>query len=161
MAAKTIVITGHKETDRALREYTPKVQKAIERKAVRRAAKPVADCAKKYAPVKTGALRDSIKVKALKRSRKNKGRVGVRVVTSDSDNLFQGKQYYGGFLEFGTAYIEPRPFLGRARDEMRPTVARIYHEELRRIVVETAHEVRPRKATKVSKAALMAAGAIA
>lgn len=59
----------------------------------------IADSAIKNAPIKTGALRDSITFEV------NKEEKSVRIGT----NLF-----YAPFIEFGTKYIKPRFFLTKA-----------------------------------------------
>jgi HK97 gp10 family phage protein len=144
MAQTTVAITGSKELDKALAQFTPRVQLKIERRGVRQAAKPVADRARDYAPADEGDLEESIRVRPLRRSRKNAGRIGARIVTSESDNLFQGQQFYGAFQEFGTAYVQPVGYMRRARDEMKNTVARIFHDVVKEAVRTTANEVRPR-----------------
>jgi HK97 gp10 family phage protein len=159
MAQSSVTMTGLPGVDRALRQFEPKTREKIEKQAARTAAKVVQKRAQQHAPVDEGDLRKSIKVRALKRSRKNR-KVGVRVVTSASDNLFQGKQFYGGFLEYGTAYIAPRPFMRRAATETRAEVYQIFRQQVARIIRETANEVRPRKTTAASKGALKFAGVI-
>jgi HK97 gp10 family phage protein len=154
-----VSIEGFPALERAMAQFTEKTQEKIEKRAARKAAKPVREKAQLFAPYDEGDLEASIKIRALKRSRKSR-RVGVRVMTSSQDNLFTGKQFYGAFLEFGTAYIAPRPYMGRARDETRMEVRRIFHAEMQRIIRETANEVRPRKTTGASKGALKFAGAI-
>ena len=87
-------------------------------------------------PVDKGALRRSLKIRALKRSRKNKHTVGVRVVTGE--DFFKGEQFYGAFLEFGTALISARPFLRPAHDRNKGTVKSIFQQQIRKIISETA-----------------------
>ena len=76
------------------------LQKKALRKATREVAKLVLDTAKAYAPHRTGNLEASLRVRAMKRSRKNKHTVGNSVQTKEG--MFQGDEFYGGFLEFGT-----------------------------------------------------------
>jgi HK97 gp10 family phage protein len=75
----------------------PQAKSAI-RKASREALKPVVAEAKANAPVRSGALRRSIRLRSITRSR---SRIGARVTTSAKDNAFKGRTYYGGFLEYG------------------------------------------------------------
>lgn len=98
MAKDHLVLTGDAELNRKLRELGGPKQKAAIRKASRAALKPVAAAAKANAPKRSGRLRKSIKVKAIKRSR---SRVGSRVTTSKTDNQFKGRQFYSGFQEYG------------------------------------------------------------
>jgi HK97 gp10 family phage protein len=66
--------------------------------ACREAIKIVQKEAQTLAPSKTGALRRSLKVRAIRRSR---SRIGMRVTTSKTDNLYAGKTFYAAFQEFG------------------------------------------------------------
>lgn len=79
------------------------------RKATRAAAKVVLEDAKRLVPIDTGELERSLKVRARKRSRRNKGTVGHAVVTGE--DLFRGDQFYGGFVELGTQHREADPYL--------------------------------------------------
>lgn len=68
------------------------------RQSLRAGAKIIQTDAKQRAPVKSGALRKSVKVRARKRSRSG---IGVRVSTSADDSAWGGDQFYGAFQEFG------------------------------------------------------------
>lgn len=92
------MLTGSEELNRKLATLKGPQQKAALRKASRTALKPVADQAKANAPKRSGRLRRSIKVRALKRSR---SRIGSRVTSSGTDNNFKGRTFYGAFQEFG------------------------------------------------------------
>ena len=96
--ANTVTITGVPELDRKLRTISNKLGKKFVRQGARRALKPVAATAKRLAPDNTGALKRSIKVKALGRSRK---RFGSRVTTGVGTLKNSGGVYYGGFQEWG------------------------------------------------------------
>lgn len=128
------LVTGDKELDRRLRSLPPKVLKKLARRAVRPAAKEVLARAIDEVPVDTGDLEDSLKVRALKRSRKNKDKVGSRVVTGEG--FFKGDQYYGGFVEFGTSKMAARPFLRPAAISAEPAVKRVFTSAMKRIVKE-------------------------
>lgn len=94
-----VVLTGVPELDRRMKSLGLKLGKKIVRKAARRAIKPVQSAAQRRAPKDTGALRKSIKIRAMKRSRSN---FGVVVTTGASaGNAFSGDQFYGAFQEFG------------------------------------------------------------
>lgn len=90
-------IQGDKQLIRKFNELPVKVEKTIARKATREAGRPMLAEAKRNAPVATGKLRKSLKLRALRRSRK--GRVGVTVGTSNRE--FSGEQFYGAFQEYG------------------------------------------------------------
>ena len=144
------VITGDKELDKVFALFEPKLRKKIARKAVRKAAKPVRDTAVARVPVRPrgthpkdrppGNLKRSIKVRALKRSRRNKHTVGVQVVTGEG--FFKGETFYGAFIEFGTKRITKKPFMRPAHDENKGTVRAVFIREIRPLIDETAKELR-------------------
>lgn len=94
-----VKVSGLKELDAALKELPNNVAKKHLRTALRAGAKIVQAEAKRLAPVETGALKKSIKVRARKRSRR--GGVGIIVTTGNKDSLFKGDQFYGGAIEWG------------------------------------------------------------
>ncbi len=97
MAKSSVIITGNKSLNRMLQGLASNQARAFHRKALRNAAKVVLQEAKARTPVASGALRSSLTVKAIKRTRKG---IGVRI-TQRSGNEFMGREFYGGFLEFG------------------------------------------------------------
>lgn len=98
MASVKVVVTGDKRIDAMLKKLEPKVRNALSRKATRKAAKDIVlPAAKERAPFNTGDLEESLTVSAMTRSRNSFGhRVGTK------DGAYQGEQFYGGFMEFGT-----------------------------------------------------------
>lgn len=96
--SQTIVLTGNEALNRKLAALKSSKAKAIIRKAARESLRPVLADVKATAPTRSGRLKRSIRLRAITRSR---SRVGARVTTSATDNLFAGKTYYGGFIEYG------------------------------------------------------------
>lgn len=97
MARKvTIVLTGSEALNRKLLELTSKQAKEAIRKAARPALQPTLQMARALCPVKSGKLRRSLKIRAIRRTRTG---VGMRVATYGSS--FAGKTFYGGFIEWG------------------------------------------------------------
>jgi hypothetical protein len=96
--SQTIVLTGNEALNRKLAALKSAKAKAVIRKAAREALRPVLAATKSSAPKRSGRLQKSVRLRAITRSRT---RVGARVTTSGSDNVFGGKTYYGGFLEYG------------------------------------------------------------
>lgn len=96
MANVTIDLSGDAALLAELSALPGKLQRKAFRTASRRAGKIYAEAAKARAPVDTGQLRRSIKVRALKRSRTA---VGVTVGTSKKD--YTGDQFYAAFIEYG------------------------------------------------------------
>jgi len=130
--ADGVEVAGLKELQVKLRTMPTRIANQLQRTAVRKAAHVVANKAKELVPVKTGALRKSIKVKALKRSRRNRGRVGARVVTGK--DLFKGDTYYGGMVEFGTKRMRARPFLRSAAQYTQDEVSGVFRAALKRAI---------------------------
>lgn len=93
--SEDVSISGLKELDQALRELPVKLQRNVLRSALRASAKVVADEAKRMVPVRTGALRDSIRVT----SRLVRGVPTAKVVAGS-----KGKNgvWYAHLIEFGT-----------------------------------------------------------
>lgn len=96
-----IAITGVAELDAKFRAMPNTLQKKALRPATRAVAKLTLQDAKARAPQKTGQLAKSLKVVATKASRR-KDKYTVSHSVQTSDGMFQGDQYYGGFMEFGT-----------------------------------------------------------
>ena len=106
-------VSGLSELDKLLKELPAKIEGNIMRGAMRAGAKVFADRAKQMVPVKSGQLRDSIKVS----TRSKRGRVSATVRAGGK------KAFYAHMVEFGTArhFIKPRKrkslfFAGLARE---------------------------------------------
>lgn len=93
---ESIDLIGAKELDRALSALDSKVARQVAGKALRAGAKIIEDEAKRLAPVKTGALRNAIKLVPGK-NRKDYKSVKVAI----GQNWFTGDQFYAAFQEFG------------------------------------------------------------
>lgn len=89
-------VEGADKVIRKLKNLENKVQNKITRKALRAGAKVIQKAEKAKAPVDSGRLKRSIKVRAMKRK---KGRIGVNVIMRASD--FSGVKFYGNFVIFG------------------------------------------------------------
>jgi HK97 gp10 family phage protein len=93
-----LLVTGDKELDKKLAGLTLKLQKKLTRQATRKAAKEIVlPAARANAPVDTGELEESLKVRAIKRSR---NRIGHMVTVGDG--LGVGDTFYAAALELGT-----------------------------------------------------------
>ena len=106
-----------------LARLTSAEAKKVIRKALREGARPVQQKAKASVPVNTGALRKSVKIRAGKRTRKQE--VSIWVGTGDQDNLFTGKTFYGGMIEYGTNKMAAQPFMRPAWDTTKIRTQRI------------------------------------
>ena len=116
------------------------VQKKIARSAARKAAKPLLAKAKQFAPVDTGTLRDSIKIRGLKRLKKNRGKVGVSVAVGKG--WYLGKTFYAAFIEFGTNRMEAQPFLRPAAKAVRKEVRDVWRNEMHKALTLAVNDVK-------------------
>lgn len=96
-AAVKMVITGDKKVNALLKGLPIVMQRKIIREAARESIKPLLPLAQLAAPRRSGALERSMAVRAVVRSRK---RIGARI-TNRQGNLFKGREFYGGFQEWG------------------------------------------------------------
>ena len=69
--------------------------------------------AKTYAPVRTGALRESI-----------------HFIRRGFEVLLRSRVFYAGFQEFGTRFIAPRLFITRALEEIRPVILVVFRDKI-------------------------------
>jgi HK97 gp10 family phage protein len=106
-------VSGLSELDKLLKELPAQVERNILRGAMRAGAKVFEGRAKQLVPVRSGQLRDSIKVS----TRSKRGRVSATVRAGGK------KAFYAHMVEFGTArhFIKPRKrkslfFAGLARE---------------------------------------------
>lgn len=128
MGKATIVIKNLDEVVNLLKSLDPKVAKPAMRKAMRKGCKVFQKQAQSLCPVRTGALRDSLVVRAGKRSRRF---FSVNVTTgNDKDRQFSGETFYGAFVEMGTSKRPATPFLRPAFDEKQAQVQDIVRNEL-------------------------------
>lgn len=134
MAFVRFKVDGLQELDRKLREFEPKLARKTLRNAMKKAAEPMLHTARATAPIDTGLLVSSLKVKA--RTSAKKGIVGVRVATSDKD--YTGKAFYASFYEYGTRHQPARPFMRQAFDENTDRSMSIAISEIKRGIEEVA-----------------------
>lgn len=96
-----ISITGIKELDDFLRTLPVNVAKRGARVATKKVAQLVLEDARKLAPVKSGKLRESLRITGKQKDRMyGKAEAGHAVTVGQG--LFKGDQFYAGMLEFGT-----------------------------------------------------------
>ena len=126
MAAERLIVTGARETIAALGLMETALEKKVLRTAMREAARPILEHAKAHAPVRTGLARRSLKIRAIKRTRK--GNVGVVVQTRDGD--FKGDAFYVSFYEYGSSHQPARPFMRGAFDTQKGQALLIAQREI-------------------------------
>lgn len=115
-------IEGLREVQKALRDVSSDL--ANEMKATHKeAAEIVVEGAKRYAPVRTGALAASIRAAAT--------RTGGRVRVGAASVPYAGPVHFG----WPARRIKPQPFVYEALDPRRDDIANLYAERISRIIV--------------------------
>jgi len=135
----TVVITGDKKLNRALKKLPSAEQKKVFKAAARPAVKPVMQQARQNAQrdKKTGTLAKSIKVRAIPRSRV---RIGIRVTTSSES--FTGN-YYASFQEYGwksgkgNTKIAGRNHMKDAASVKGPAALKDYSQRMKKAIQDT------------------------
>ena len=87
-----VKVSGLKELDQFLKQFTPRIEGNIMRGALRASAKVIYEEAKALAPVDDGDLKKSIRLK----TKNKKGRVTASVVAGNKE------AFYAHFVEYGT-----------------------------------------------------------
>jgi HK97 gp10 family phage protein len=109
-----------------LKKLESSLAKKIIKKGQRAGAKLLAAEMRKNVPVKSGALKKTIKVRAGKRS---KNKTSIQVSIGDNE------AYYPGFVEFGKKNVPPNPFMKRSsdavKDQVREAVANAIDVEIK------------------------------
>lgn len=98
-----IEIKGGKELYDALQQLPAKIERNVMRGAIRAGALVIQEEAKRLVPVKSGALRESIRVSV----RAIRGKVFATIRAGS--NKGKDAAFYAHFVEFGTAAHEERP----------------------------------------------------
>ncbi|MHC1731974.1 MAG: HK97-gp10 family putative phage morphogenesis protein [Bacteroidales bacterium] len=105
-----IELSGVDELLRKLQQMGANITE-LENKALKKAAEPVLQDAIANAPERTGKLKKGLKISGIK------NRDGTKYVLVGIDRSDTSKIYYGKFIEFGTAKMSARPFLGPAYEK--------------------------------------------
>lgn len=92
-----------------LKALGPRVARKIGDRALRAAARPIVNEAKRLVRLRTGELRRSLTVRTSKRANRSESTRGVIIASA-------GLGWRAGFLEFGTAKARAFPFLRPAMD---------------------------------------------
>lgn len=126
------VVTGIPEIDAKLRTLEFRVQSKLLRQAMRKGMKLVLADAKARAPVDTGLMARSVKLRAMRRSR---SRQGLLVQVNSAEGLVKttkaGERYfYPAVVEFGDGETPAHPFLRPAYDRQGPPARDVTMREL-------------------------------
>lgn len=114
-----ITLLGDKALQAKLDRIEQRVQKKIMRKALRDGGRPVLAAAKAKVRVDSGALKQGLKLRAVKRSRTTFG-VYIRTPTRAELGIAEDDPgYYPAVIEYGAEDRRPLPYLRPAIDENR------------------------------------------
>jgi len=97
----------------------------LENQALRNAAEPVLEDAKANAPVRTGKLKEGLKISSIKTKE------GMKYVLVGVDKSDNSKIFYGKFVEFGTTKMSARPFLGPAYEKNKREIVETIKDTLK------------------------------
>ena len=106
-----ITIQGYDDVIRNLKQLDHKIQLKVMRSALRAGAKVIQRNARQLVPTDTGNMKKNIKLKSLKRSKKQ---MGVNIVTGTRESMGipqKGKGYYPFSVEYGTSEMKAQPFM--------------------------------------------------
>lgn len=160
-------IDGLAELEKAFEEIgTPSLRKSSARRALRKAAEPLADDMRSRAPVRSGTLRDSIAVST--KLNKSQSREHRKIDEKAGVEVFVGAAYARGrggrhahLIEFGTGpryqkdsgkyvgEIAPQPFARPAWDAQKSTILETIKKETWADLKKTAERA-SRKATRLA-----------
>jgi HK97 gp10 family phage protein len=163
MQGITIGVVGGRELQRALQQLESKTRARFARQGMRKGMKLVLAEARAKAPVRTGRLKKSLRIKAAKR--RKKATISIRLAAGEGD--FKGDTFYGSFLEYGyhatpryplqafgekiwvsgkrgstpTKWMPPRPFMRPALDNQGPKAIEVAAAEIWRLMAGYASKV--------------------
>lgn len=156
----SIEIKGLKELQKALEQLPKEIQARPLRSAVSAGAKVIMDEAIARAPEgDTGNLKDSIyRYRSRKQSatgketflvgvRKGKGTYGDtrrnrRLGIVGKKYITQGKAFYWRFIEFGTRFIQAKPFMRPAYESKKLEAAETIKERLKKAIDTQARKLK-------------------
>jgi len=119
-----ISFLGDRELEKKLRKLgDPRTQASAARSALRDGAKVVLGESQRLVPVRTGRLKESLKVRAFSAgSRKKRGEFGREVRTGTREELGIAPDdpgYYPAAVEFGHGNVPPRSYLRAAAQNVK------------------------------------------
>jgi HK97 gp10 family phage protein len=127
---------------RSLQNIERKIARKVIKQSTRAAGKIVHARVKADAPVRSGALRKSIKLRALRRSRSAQG---VRIITGDRKTLgiaAGATGYYPAAIEYGTRRTPARPFIRPAFEITKGAASMTLRRELAEGIEREARSAR-------------------
>lgn len=120
-------IKGLEQLISKLNNLPEKLEKKVIRAAVRKGAILVRDKAREKAPVKTGTLKKSIKIRSNKVAN---GIISFKIGPTN-DKKKGTDVFYGRFIEFGTSKMAAKPFMRPALDESETEVLNVVIDNIK------------------------------
>ncbi|AZB56549.1 HK97 gp10 family phage protein [Cereibacter sphaeroides] len=154
----TVSVSGLRELEAQLANLSRAAGKGALRRALHRAAKPLAELAASKAPERSGALKGSIIVGAKLNGRQT--RLHRRLFRDDraAVELFVGPSYlrgdggrHGHLVEFGTLHMAAQPFLRPAWDQDREALLERLRADLWQQVSKAVARAEKRAARAAAK----------
>jgi HK97 gp10 family phage protein len=112
-----MVITGIRNIDRKLKRLEPRLGKKILRQALRAGLKIIQAEVKAQVPVKTGATRKAVQVRAVKRRKRGGIELECRIAASSElkrESTTGKTVFYPAIVQYGRKGVPPDPFMTRA-----------------------------------------------
>lgn len=168
MAGFTVQVSGLAELDKALGELPKATARNVLKRTLAKAAQPIVDEAKMLAPVRTGALRDSIAASASIKNkvgsaeysaamREGLGKEAARSALLAARKANAGQGYfaeifvgpargkgvvrYAHIVEFGSVKDSPHPYMRPAWDARKMEALSIIKDELASQIIAAARRV--------------------
>lgn len=108
--------SGFRSVAKELEELDVDIRKKVAKSALRKGAKPIRDTAISLAPIRSGTLRNAIRIGVLPKGTYGDAALGV-IVRSGKKWQSKGQDaWYAPFIEYGTVKQNPQPFLRPALD---------------------------------------------
>lgn len=166
----TVKISGLRELDAALAQFKKSTARGVMNRALKKAAKPIAEQARADAPVDTGALRDSIGIDVVRSggagkqayadamrdgATRSEAAAAARAANSNGSGAMAtvrvaAKAPHAVFAEFGTRTKSGAMFLSGAMKSQRPAVLQVLKKELGTEIEKTARRIAARQSKKAT-----------
>jgi HK97 gp10 family phage protein len=135
MAKTDYTIEGARDIERVLEAIGPKLAGQVGGNAVRAGARVIVKEAKRLVPVRSGHLRDSIKIVTLKKNQKASDVVGVLI------GFEKPSSRIAHLIEFGTSHSAAQPFMRPAMDSQHSEILDAIGKALASGVIKKATKI--------------------
>lgn len=165
----TLKIKGLRELGSGLDQFKRSTASGVLSRVLKKAAKPIADTARRNAPVDQGELRDSVKVQLVRQSAgkaafaaamrggASRKEAGAAAHAANREAAAQGASAtvrvaatapHAHLVEWGTSKMPAQPFLGPALDAQGTAALNVVRAELATEIEKTARRIAKRAAKK-------------